>query len=205
MMTYKLSAKNGVPSLSIEAIDIVRAIGIDWNWCTLPKIKDSVIRSFFGELHRALCAIDAPTGDNQDTDEYEQGIIMQNSMLQVALSVPSASVDWDESLWLYIYEHLDLWKSYIRGKVRLHTGLLHVMQTSDGISRIISIIRSASNLADAEEDICKTFAVDPNTAKEILNMDFGTLASLSVRSCSARLAYWTEAATIFNCLNNKTE
>jgi len=78
MITYKLSAKNDVPALCIEAIDIVKCIGVDWNWHTLSKITAPSIRSFFGELHRALCAIDAPAGDNQDTDEYEQDIIMQN-------------------------------------------------------------------------------------------------------------------------------
>ncbi len=43
------------------------------------------------------------------------------------------------------------------------------------------------------------------TAKEILSMNIRTLTSLLVKSCSVQLAYWTEAVTIFNYLNNKTE
>lgn len=200
-MTYKLSAKNNIPTLEIGDLDIVKAIGIDWNWHTLSKISDSSIRNFFEKLQQAACAVEIPKDEVADfEDEDEQNIVMQDNRLRIDISDPSAVVEWDESLWLYIYEHIGLWKSYIRGRVRFYTDMLHILQTDVGIDKIFSIIRTARNIADAEDEILGTFAIDSASAREILDIRMHELVALSLRSCSAQLVYWSRMERIFNRL-----
>ena len=101
-MNYQLSAPNGIPTFRIENIDIVKAIGIDWNWNTLSKITDSDIRNFFEKIQHALCTIDVPKETGTDCeDECEQDIFALTDMLRIEMSIPPASIDWDQSLWLY--------------------------------------------------------------------------------------------------------
>lgn len=198
-MTYQLSAKNNVPALKIENLDIIRVIGIDWNWRTLPQISDSSIRNFFEKLQQAICAVEIPREEEMD-NEYEQDIAAQNNVLRIEISVSTASVDWDESLWLYIYKHIGLWRSYIHDMIGFYTDISNIAQMDDGLSKILSIIRGASNPV---AEIIETFAVAPSTAKEILEMRLQELHLLSsLRSCSTQLTYWTEIEEIFNNLLN---
>lgn len=201
-MNYQLSAPNGIPTFRIENIDIVKAIGIDWNWNTLSKITDSNVRHFFEELKQALCSIETPEEEKIDCgDECEQDILARTDMLRIEMSILPTSIDWDESLWLYIYGHIDLWQNYIHDGILLNRELLYILQVENGIEKIITIIRNSPGVAVAEAELMAGFDIHADTAKAILNMGFSELTSLSESRCSALLAYWTEIERVFTSMN----
>lgn len=201
-MNYQLSAPNGIPTFRIENIDIVKVIGIDWNWNTLSKITDSNVRHFFEELKQALCSIETPEEEKINCgDECKQDILARTDMLRIEMSIPPASIDWDESLWLYIYGHIDLWQKYIFDKIRLNRELLRMLQAENGIEKIISIIRGAHDINAAEAELLEEFNIHTATTDAIFNMKITELTSLSASRCSAQLTYWTEIGKVFTSKN----
>ena len=97
----------------------------------------------------------------------------------VAKAKPSQRVDLfgNHSVFFYLYGHTSDWVAAAERKIQFEKDLL-TCTSGDSVKHLIEIIRHSESQMEAQGLICKSFNVQPYSAKRILHMNYNQLAGI---------------------------
>lgn len=112
--------------------------------------------------------------------ELSYDINADNDLTQICLRTPYNKIVWDESVYRYIYDNLDLWVCRIEEEIKIYNELGYIVEEND---KIISVIRTAKSPRELTDMLMKKFAISVQTAETISNMILRELVIMTSEDC----------------------
>lgn len=172
-------------------IDFAEELENDFNISNDEYKYSEEINSYYEELfynfdfQRAWLSLEMEDNDpsdeieiNYDTDDLDR--------TEINLLIPYYRFIWDESLYRYIYDNLNLWALNIEDEIKVYNELCSVI---DKIPAIISAIRIEKSPSKAIRKVMQIFNISKQTAKTIGSMKLYRLLTLTVSDCKKILQH----------------
>lgn len=116
---------------------------------------------------------------------------------EIRLLTPYNKILWDESVYHYIYENINLWIRRIEEDINIYKELSSIINDFD---RITSAIRKANGPSKAIQNLIQEFGISKLTAISICDMRTSTLAQLTAEDYTTAIQNREKQRVIFNKL-----
>lgn len=116
---------------------------------------------------------------------------------EVRLLTPYNKILWDESVYQYIYENINLWIRRIEEDINTYKELSSIVNDFD---RITSAIKKANGPSKAIQNLIQEFGISKLAAISICDMRASTLAQLTAKDYATAIQNREKQRVIFNKL-----